>query len=144
MLKFSLDRVDDKEFNIINDNVNLEFKIEDIELFRDDELFFYLKLNNSVFNLKLNKLLGLLEKELINLINENSFYFDSYINFEKIYKIVDGNIIFKVNKNGKNMDEIFYKDTKKIILKFNKLIIEEDKINGSIIKILINYELKKY
>ena len=144
MLNFSLDKVNDKEFNILNDNINLEFKSKDIELFRDDDKFFYIKLSNSVFNLKLNKLLVLLERELINLINENSFYFDSYINFEKIYKIVDDNIIFKVYKNGKNMDEIFYKDTTKVILKFNKLIIEEDKINGSVIKILINYELKKY
>jgi hypothetical protein len=146
MSKFSLVKINDKEFNIrmSDDNlINLELKPFDIELYKVENKYFFIKLKKTVFNMKMNKLIGVMNNEFINLINNNSYYFDSYVNFEKIFKLIEGNIILKVNKDGKNIDEIFYKDTKKIILNFNKLIVEEDLINGSIIRVIINYDLEK-
>jgi hypothetical protein len=145
MSKFLLEKVSENEFNIKmeeGDLLNLELKPIDLELYKDSEKYFFLKLRKTVFNFKMNKLIGLLESEFIKLINDNCYYFNSYINFEKIYKNVDGNIILKIHKGNKDINEIFYKDTKKIILKFDKLIVEED-LSISLVKVIINYDIEK-
>jgi hypothetical protein len=141
MIKITLEKIDDHNFNLVSNNLalKLELKPSDIEIYKNNESdnFFYIKLKKTVFNLKLNKLIGMLQNEILSAIENSSYYFDYHINFEKIYKIIDGNIIMRVYRNN-NTDEIFYKDTKKIILKFDRLIIEED-----IIKVIINYDLEK-
>lgn len=146
MSKFLLEKVSENEFNIKIDEgnlLNIELKPIDMELYRDSEKYFFLKLRKTGFNFKMNKLIGLLESEFIKLINDNCYYFNSYVNLEKIYKNVDGNIILKIHKGDKDVNEIFYKDTNKIILKFDKLIIEEDLSSSSLVKVIINYDIEK-
>ena len=149
MLKISLEKIDNLNFNLKSDN-NLALKLElkpcDIEIYKNIDMdnFFYIKLKKTIFNLKLNKLIGLLQNEILKAIEDASYYFDYNISFEKIFKIVESNIIIKIYKNNiYDTDEIFYKDTKKIILKFDSLEIIEDDNYGKIIKVKINYEIEK-
>jgi hypothetical protein len=146
MLNIYLEKENDNEFKIkTNDNginLKLELKPQDIEIYRDEKLFFYIKLKKTLFNLKINKLLEIVQKEILETINKSSYYFNSNLIFEKIYKNLDGYIIIKVNK-GDDKNDIFNKDTKKVYLKFEKLILEENEELGDILRVLINYEIEK-
>jgi hypothetical protein len=147
MINISLEKIDDLNFNLKSNNdlaLKLDLKPSDIEIYNQKDDCFYIKLKKTIFNLKLNKLIGMLQNEILKAIEESSYYFDYYINFEKIFKIIDGNIIIKILKNDKfNTDEIFYKDTKKIILKFESLKIVENEEIGKVIKVIINFDLEK-
>jgi len=147
MIKISLEKIDNLNFNLKSDNdlaLKLELKPSDIDIYNQKDDCFYIKLKKTIFNLKLNKLIGMLQSEILKAIEETSYYFDYNINFEKIFKIIDGNIIIKVFKNDVfKTEEIFYKDTKKIILKFERLqILNLDDI-GKVIKVIINFDLEK-
>jgi hypothetical protein len=141
MINISLEKIDECNFNLKSNDLalKLELKPQDIEIYKNNESddFFYIKLRKTVFNLKLNKLIGMMQNEILKAMENSSYYFDYHINFEKFYKIIEGNIIIRVYKNNNNIDEIFYKDTKKIILKFDRLIKDD------IIKVIINYEIEK-
>jgi hypothetical protein len=147
MIKISLEKIDNLNFNLKSDNdlaLKLELKPSDIDIYNQKDDCFYIKLKKTIFNLKLNKLIGMLQSEILKAIEYSSYYFDYNINFEKIFKIIEGNIIIKVIKNDVfKTDEIFYKDTKKIILKFERLqILNLDDI-GKVIKVIINFDLEK-
>jgi hypothetical protein len=147
MIKISLEKIDDYNFNLKSDNdlsLKLELKPSDIEIYKQSDDYFFIKLKKTIFNLKLNKLIGMVQNEILKAIENNNYYFNYNINFEKIFKIIEGNIILKVLKNDKyKTDEVFYKDTKKIILKFESLKIVEIEDIGKVIKVIINYELEK-
>jgi hypothetical protein len=88
MLKITLEKVNDKKYNLKSENevaLKLELKPVDIEIYKDMDDYFFIKLKKTVFNLKLNKLIGMLQNEIIRAIELNSYYFNSVINVEKYF-----------------------------------------------------------